>query len=70
MICATTSRVFAKNIIAVYSGGPASIWSLAVTLKELDIDSLLNRDGCERQEREQMRDEGFALKVGSLNDRK
>jgi hypothetical protein len=68
MICATTSRVFAKNIITVYSGGPASIWSLAASsasLKELSVDSLiLNRDGCKRQEREQMRDEEFALKVG------
>ena len=69
-ICATMLRVFAKNIIAIYSGGSASIWSLAATLKELGIDSLLNRNGCKRQEREQMRDGGFALKVGSLNNRK
>ena len=51
MICATMLRVFVKNIIAVYSGGSVFIWSLAATLKELGVNSLLNRDGCERQER-------------------
>ena len=56
LTCANTSRVFAKNIFIVYSGDPASIWSLAVALKELGVDSLLNCDGYERQERERERE--------------